>query len=220
MQRKFTVTLTGLSALLMHWDNIEWSDAIGEARTRIKENDKAEFAAGDDRCPPETWKGYVYNDGEHVCIPTDNLRSCLMKAGAKVTLKNQETFKKATQSGIVFTDAYAKFAVSGKSIKMSAIERISGKFSEHLVAAKALGFKLLAKRAKVNAAKHIRVRPMFAPGWQIIAGFVVGDDRISADILSKIWDYAGDLIGIGDWRPDSPKSPGPYGRFSAKLSAA
>jgi hypothetical protein len=31
---------------------------------------------------------------------------------------------------------------------------------------------------------------------------------------------AGQYAGILDWRPSSPKSPGPYGKYSARLKRA
>lgn len=213
MDRVYKFTITGISPLIMHHDDIEWADKVAAMRTQIKERDKANFSAGDDRCPPDTWKGYCYSDGEHICLPTDNLRTCLMKAGAKVTLKNQETFKKASQSGIVFDNLYAQFLCHGKRIPVAAVNKIAGKFSEHSEAVLKLGFRLLAKRAKVGSAKHVRVRPMFS-NWSATGTFLVVDDRITENALQQIWEIAGLRIGVGDWRPDSPQAPGPYGRFS------
>lgn len=54
MERYYEFKLIGISPLIMHADDIEWSDTIAEARTQIKEQDKANFAAGDDRVPPDT----------------------------------------------------------------------------------------------------------------------------------------------------------------------
>lgn len=219
VDRIYNVELKGLSPLIMHWDNIDWADQVSEKRTEIKENDKANFAAGDDRCPTDTWKGYIYNDGQLIGLPTDNLQACLVKAGAKVTLQRQETFKKAMASGILFTDLYASFANNGKPIKYDDYMGVDGKFSEHATKVKKLGFELLVKRAAVGAAKHVRVRPMFR-NWSATAQLTVVDDRITDEVLKKVWEYAGLMVGIGDWRPDSPKKPGPYGRFAVTLNKA
>lgn len=148
-----------------------------------------------------------------------------MKAGTKVTLKNNETFKKAMPSGVLFEDLYCTFLVGGKSIQIEQINTVKGTYRQQAEAVRKLGFRLLAKRAAVGSAKHVRTRPMFSPagpeggaaGWLCSGRFVVVDDRITDEALARIWEIAGLRIGLCDWRPDSPKSPGPYGRFRVEL---
>lgn len=214
--RQYIAKLTGITPLIMHWDNIDWADQISLMRTEIKQKDKANFSAGDDRCPPDTWKGCLYNDEQFVTIPTDNLRKCLVKAGAKVSLKNQETFKKAMASGVVFDSTFAEFFINGKPLKIADCTNVKGKFADQATNVKKLGFKLMVKRASVGAAKHVRVRPEFA-NWTATASFTITEDRITEDALKEIWTGAGLYVGLCDWRPDSPKSPGPYGKFSVEL---
>lgn len=222
-ERQFRFTLTGISPLLMHWDNIEWADEVQEMRTQIKQKNKAEFAAGDDRCPPDTWKGCLYNDGKIVAVPTDNLRTCLMKAGAKITYKNKETYKKVVPSTILFLDLYAEFRYSGKPLEIGAVNAIKGAFPQHLAAVRKLGFDLLVKRAKIGQSKHVRVRPMFRD-WTVSGEGLVADDSLISctgtdSRLAEIWRIAGMRIGLCDWRPDAPQSPGPYGRFTVAIEA-
>jgi hypothetical protein len=216
--RKYNVELIGITPLLMHWDNIEWADTIGEKRDQVKRDDKANFAAGDDRCPPDTWKGCLYNDEEFVVVPADNLRTCLVKAGAKVTIQKNETFKKAMASGITFDSVFATFLVNGKRIKFADCMAVKGTFSEQAAAVKKLGFRLMLKRAAVNGKKHVRVRPEFAK-WTVETAITVTEDRITDKALRDIWVNAGLYIGLCDWRPDSPKSPGPYGKFSVEVQS-
>lgn len=219
MFRKFILTATGITPLIMHWDNIDWADQIGDKRTEVKAKDKANFSAGDDRCPPDTWKGSLYNDDVHIALPSDNLRTCIVKAGAKVTLVKQESFKKAMASGIQFDAPFADFLVGGNHVKIADCIKIAGPFAAQAEAVKKLGFRLLVKRAAVNGKKHVRVRPMFS-NWQLITTFTVLEDRITDDALRQIWTAAGLYIGLCDWRPDSPKAPGPYGKFSVELKTA
>ncbi len=218
-EKRYTFTLTGLAPLIMHWDNIEWADQIADERTRIKEDDKANFKAGDDRCPAFTWKGYTYNDLTHVCLPSDNIRSCLIKAAAKITLKNRETYKKLAASGILMDEMYFDLFVGGKQIPFKGVDAIEGPFKTHLEAVKALGFKLLVKRASVGASKHVRVRPMF-DNWVLQGSVVLVEEQITFKVLKEIWSIAGPRIGLCDWRPGASKSPGPYGRFKTELTAA
>jgi len=216
--RKYEFQCKGDSSLLMHADNIEWSDAIAKERSAIKESDKKAFAAGDDRCPTHTWKGYVYTDlGEsQVVMPTDNLRSCLMRAAAQVELKGKKTYKELSQGAIIFDDEFAAMLVAGKPLPFKSIKDIHGSFAEQAEAVRALGFRLFVKRAVIGQAKHVRVRPRF-DDWSVSGTFTVIDDQVSTEIIKKIWGIAGMYKGIGDWRPGARQSPGPYGRFTTTI---
>ena len=200
----------------MHHDNIEWADDIDAKRNAIKEADKKLFKAGDDRCPAETWKGYLYHDGTHVVIPQDNFASMLMKAGARVTLKGKTTYKSLTQSSILFEQMYMAFFSNGTTLAWKAIDEITGDFKAQADRVKALGFRLFMKRAAIGQAKHVRVRPRFEQ-WSVEGSFEVIDDAVTDDVLQRIWEEAGKYIGLCDWRPGSKQSPGPYGRFVATL---
>jgi hypothetical protein len=48
---------------------------------------------------------------------------------------------------------------------------------------------------------------------------IVFDDTITEAVLKNILIFAGAYSGIGDWRPSSPKSPGPYGKFTVEIAA-
>ena len=220
-ERHYLCTLSGISPLIMHWDNIEWADQIAARRTQIKKDDKANFAAGDDRCPPETWKGCIYNDGERIVMPTDNLRACLLRAAARKELSGKKTYKELSQCAVLFDDVYAAmfFGPEQQQIAWPDVEAVSGAFPDQLTAARGLGFDLLIKRARVDRKKHVRVRPIFA-SWVVIAGITVVDQQVTADVLNEIWGIAGVNIGLCDWRPGEKESPGPYGRYVAELKAA
>ena len=129
-QKSYDFVLTGVSPLLMHWDNLEGSDRLEEWR-KVPEN-KKNSKAGDDRTPPWTWKNYVYNDGQHVVLPEDSLRACLMKAGAAVpTGKGKTTFKAMTQIGLVFLEPFFEFRCNKQLLKWSDIEAIEGTYADH-----------------------------------------------------------------------------------------
>jgi len=61
---QYQVTLKGLTPLLMHSDNLAFSERV-TAWQKAPEN-KANSKAGDDRSPAWTWIGYLYHDGKHV----------------------------------------------------------------------------------------------------------------------------------------------------------
>lgn len=219
--RTYKITITGKTPLLMHEDNIEWADFM-EAWKSNPENKKTS-KAGDDRSPAWRWLGCVYHDGEFVGIPQANIMKCLMEGGAMVPIpggKNGKTFKAQTQSGMMSVEPYWRLLIKGRSIEWGAIELLKdvNDFPSHKIAARELGFELLTKRAAVGTSKHIRVRPMFAAGWQASGTLAVWDDQITDKALADILEYSGQFKGIGDWRPSAPKKPGPYGTFEAAFN--
>jgi len=215
-QKQYAVTMTGETPLLMHQDNIVFGERV-KAWAKDPAN-KGASTAGDDRTPAWTWIGYAYHDGQRLCMPSDNLMTMLREGGAKVPKKGKQTYKKDTQSGILLDDQAFALEVDGKEIPLSAIEPLlkESSFLKHVETAESLGFELLVKRARIGRAKHVRVRPMFRR-WTLRGRLTVLDEEMSGiteDVLQQIFDYAGALCGLGDWRPSSGSS-GTFGRFTA-----
>jgi hypothetical protein len=219
--KTYSVTITGKTPLLLHNDDIEWADRMDE--WRMNPDNKKMSKAGDDRTPAFRWLGSLYHDGKTVCMPAANLMKCLMEGGAMVPVpggKNGKTFKSQTQSGMMCVEPFWPLLVNGKTIAWPTLSKLMTvpKFTEHQAAARSLGFELLSKRAAVGSAKHIRVRPQFAAGWQLRGSVQVFDEQIEEKTLRDFFLYAGQYKGLGDWRPGAPKKPGPFGTFEAKIS--
>lgn len=217
----YNVTLTGVTDMIHHWDNIEWADEM--KAWREEPDNKAKSKAGDDRSPAWTWIGAMYHDGEHVAVPQDNLMRCLMEAGAMVLVpggKNGKTFKSQTQSGLMVTDPFWPLKVSGRLIPIEPVLHLATEadFGAHLTAVRGLGFDLLVKRAKVGQSKHVRVRPIFSQ-WTISGSVAVLDEAITDKVLADIFERGGTYKGLCDWRPGG-KTPGPFGRFTAEITRA
>jgi hypothetical protein len=214
--KQYQITLNGLTPLLMHNDNISFSEKI-QAWTKDPAN-KGNSTAGDDRTPPWTWIGYLYHDTKTIGVPSDNLMTMLREGGAKVTKRGKETFKKQTQSGIMIDQQQFELLISGKPVTMDKIRPLVGDmdFTNHIATAESLNFELLVKRAVIGRAKHVRVRPMFRQ-WQAVGSVTVLDEEMSGitkAILQTILNQSGALCGLCDWRPSSGAS-GTFGRFEA-----
>lgn len=207
--------LVGEMPLLMHWDNIEGGDELKEWRQDPK--NKNQSVPGDDRSPAWTWHTYCYNDGQHVTMPYENVAAALLVGGAQVILKKQKTFKELSQSGVLFLKEHLTFEYAdGKRLAVAELDRMrDDSFAEQAEACQKLGFRLFCKRAKVGQAKHVRVRPRF-DSWRVRGELQVVSDDLPFDKLELIFQYAG-RAGLGDWRPSSPKRPGPYGMFRPEL---
>lgn len=214
-QKQYQITLNGLTPLLMHNDNLTFSEKI-KAWQKAPENKELSMVA-DDRSPAWLWIGYLYHDGRNIGINSDNIMTMLREGGAKVINRGKETYKKQTQSGIMLDQQQFDIYVDGKRVAWDNIKALVGNndFSAHVEAAEMLGFELLVKRAKIGRAKHIRVRPMFRE-WQAVGTLTVLDEELSGltqPVLETILNQAGALCGLCDWRPSSPSS-GTFGKFS------
>ena len=217
--REYTITLTGKMPLLMHADNIEWSDTMDKWRADAR--NKKGSKAGDDRSPAFRWIGSLYHDGKNVGIPNDNLMRCFMEGGAMVPVpggKGGKTFKSQTQSGMLVNGTHWTLLVDGKPVPVGPVLALQSEpdFSEHQKLARAMGFDLFLKRAKIGQSKHVRVRPIFET-WSAQGVVHVWDEQITKDVLTDIVTQAGVYKGLGDWRPGG-KTPGPYGMFTALVS--
>lgn len=215
--KRYLITLTGTTPLLMHNDNLAFNEKI--AVWRKDPQNKEHSVSGDDRTPPWTWIGYLYHDGKHIGISSDNIMTMLREGGAKVvTGKGKETYKKHTQSGLMLDGQQFDLLVNGKEIPMEPIKPLikNLNFNEHIDLAESLGFELLVKRAKIGRAKHIRVRPIFRD-WTAIGSLTIMDEELSGltqPIIESILRQAGGLCGLCDWRPSSPSS-GTFGKFTS-----
>jgi len=210
----YKFTLTGQTPLLPHADNVELADDL--MAWRKDPQNKNITVAGDDRSPAWTWKTYLYSDEEYISIPTEAIMAAIRKAGASIVLKGQKTFKSITQCGIVLSEPHIPLIVGGNLIAVSDIDEIDGTFAEQAQAVKSLGFRLFVKRAKIGSSKHVRVRARFDE-WSAVGNVMVTAQEITEPILREMFEIAGFYVGLCDWRPSAPKSPGPFGRFTAEL---
>lgn len=70
--------------------------------------------------------------------------------------------------------------------------------------------------AAVNKARIIRTRPIFRE-WSMDIEIEFDPHAINEKDLRVYVERAGDVIGLGDWRPGSPKG-GKHGRFEVKFT--
>jgi hypothetical protein len=218
--QSYNFTIEGITPLLMHANDIDARDKIEARRKKLKGG-----KSGDDRSPPETWHGYVYRSAEtgNVCMPAENLLTCLLTGGMKCKVGGKETLKTHSQRiGFSKYDFDLLVGPERQPIPVKSIDRITGEFSDHITAARDLGFRLHVKPVTVTTSKHIRVRPLFS-SWAIAGSFEIEEEDatiLSLSVLRDLFSTSGRLSGLGDWRPSAPKRPGQYGRFLATVERA
>jgi hypothetical protein len=206
--------LTGKMPLLMHADDVEAADSLGEWRKAPEHKNISQ--AGDDRSPAWTWQTYLYRDEENVVIPSHNLMVNLRYAGAQIIMKKQKTFKEVSQSGMLVTSEFLDFTYAdGRHLSMTDILGMrDDPFPVQAEACRDLGFRLFVKRAAVGQKKHVRVRPRFDT-WQVTGTLQVNAPELTYEVVQKLFELGGNG-GLGDWRPNC-KTPGCYGMFSAEI---
>lgn len=217
--RKYAVTFTGETPLLMHPHNPDWMESM--KRWEKDGANKAASVKGDDRSPAFRWVGLLYNEQGFVVVPSDMLMTVLREGGKRCpTGKGMQTFKSQTQSGIMVDQSAWRVVVDGKEIPYGPFfemaERKESNFAKHQALAEEHGFTLFIKGVNVQGKKHIRVRPRF-DRWSLSGSLTVFDEQITMEVLSDVLKFAGAYAGIGDWRPSSPKAPGSFGKFSVAL---
>lgn len=215
----YNVRLIGETSLIMHGDNIPWCEV--RAAWQSDPKNKKISVKGDDRSPAWAWTGYTYVEDGKIVIPCDNLMTCLMEGGAKVDVgKRNRTFKKVMPACVMVNEigwpleptidyeALCKEIMEGGDVDFEHQQKVVEKY----------GFTLFVKRAKVGQSKWVRVRPRFDK-WECSGTITVTDsDVVSEKTLKDILDICGREIGLCDWRPGSPQSPGPYGKFKVEMS--
>lgn len=217
--KTYLVRIQGATPLLFHYDNIQWAAQMAEWSSDPA--NKAKSVAGDDRSPAFRWIGCVYHDQGKIVLPSDNLMTMLREGGARCpTGKRGATFKRQTQSGMVVDAAGWPMIVNGKTIDFEPIKDLVHEpdFAKHEAFVRGLGFELFVKRARVGNSKHVRVRPRFN-SWAAEGTVTVFDETITQRVLTDIVVHGGMYAGVGDWRPSSPRSPGPFGKFTAEVIA-
>lgn len=204
--------------MLLHHDNITFSE-----RVRAWQKDPAnrnKSVAGDDRSPAWTWIGCLYVDAGLVVMPADNLMTMLREGAKRVPSGKRGSLKSQSQSSLLINEVAWPIIINRKPIEFDSIDKLvkCEDFAEHEAMAKKLGFELFVKRANINGKKHVRVRPRFT-NWSCGGTITVLDsDVISPTNLKDIVSQAGRFAGLGDWRPSSPKSPGPFGVFTSTVT--
>ncbi len=136
--------------------------------------------------------------------PSDNFHTALKHAGAKIVKKGRATYKNDVAAAVQWDEEICPlaFAHPGRSAPQSAAE-----FAEDQNY-------YFIKGATVGGRKVMRTRPRLK-GWAFETTGVCDTDLLDLDTFRKIAILAGQVVGIGDWRPERS---GSYGKFTAEIT--
>lgn len=189
---KFTITLEGTAPLLMH--NSRLANPLDPAAKAMKSVTGKRGKTDDDheRIAQLEHAGSLYFDKDAgPYLPADNVWRSLYDA-AKKTKKGV----KAKEALFISTDI--------NPLVYKGPRTVEGLWADE-------NFRHLAS-AKVTTQRVMRCRPVFTT-WTCEAEGLLDTDILDFADLVDIAKTAGELIGIGDWRPR-------YGRYIATVSKA
>jgi len=141
---------------------------------------KSKRKAGSVDYSDEVEKAIYRDEAGQIYQPASHIEGALMKAAVnfQISGKGKKTYKDLIKMVIV-----EPFAIPHLQDKF--------KVDRHAVV--------------VNRARIIRCRPRFDQ-WSLKFTMLVQEDQLPIEVLQEILEYAGRLVGIGDWRPR-------FGRF-------
>lgn len=205
--RRFAIKVTGLTDLLMHNGRLAnpmdpATREVGDAHKAYQKNKTEENFYAMARA--EFMGGLYYVDqGIGPVWPSDNLHTALKKAAAKVK-RGRSTLKNPISAAIIWDAAESPLAYA--SFGSGAAPRDAEALWENE------NYRFM-KSARVGSAKVQRTRPIFK-SWRFEVSGTLDTEILDLADLEAVAKIAGQLVGLGDWRPEKS---GSYGRFSVEV---
>jgi hypothetical protein len=188
----FTITLTGTAPLLMH--NSRLANPLDPATKAMRKVTGKRNKTDDDHAEVARLEhlGSLYFDPDvGPYLPGDNIWRALYDAAKKRKMGPR------IKEGVIITSDVNPLSYQGP--------RDTGKLWADE------NFRLMAS-VKVSTSRIMRCRPLFRE-WTAQAEGILDTEQLDLADLKAIAETAGQLVGIGDWRPR-------YGRFAVEVSAA
>lgn len=188
---EFQLTITGTAPLLMHSSRL--SNPLDPATKALKKVTAKRTKTDDDHAEAARleWTGGLYWDTDlGPYVPGDNVWRSLYDA-AKKSRRGP-----SVKEGVIITSDVNPLAYGGPR-DMDALWADEN-------------YRLMAS-VKVTTSRVMRCRPMFRT-WSTRVHGVIDPNVIDLSDLRDIADTAGQLVGLGDWRPR-------YGRYTTEVTA-
>jgi len=208
--RKFKIEVTGDTALIMH--NGRLANPMDKATKEVAEAYKAYSKNKTEEnfnalARAEFMGGLYYHEGPGIgpYWPTDNLFSALKQAAKKVK-RGRASLKNPVAAALLWSGpeenplSYAGFGSAR-----------APRSAEELWKDENYRFQ---KMANVQGKKVVRTRPILR-SWRFDVAGAIDTEILDFEDLVAVAKIAGQLVGLGDWRPEKG---GSYGRFTTAVS--
>jgi len=188
----FTITITGTAALLMH--NGRLADPLDPATKALKAatGKRTKTDADHEEISRVEFAGGLYLDPDiGPYLPADNIWKTLQVAARKSKQGKQ------VEEGVIIISEVNPLSYDGP-------RDLDGLWANK---------NFVSRRTVVNQRNRVaRTRPIFQQR-KVAADGILDESALNLGDLRTIAERAGNLVGLGDWRPR-------YGRFTATVTAA
>jgi hypothetical protein len=190
---KITIELTGKAPLLPR--NGRLANPLDPVAQQIAQLAKKKSKTPEDYrqlLPLEAYGG-LYETAEHfIGLPTDNVFTCLVDAA------------KGFRQGAQLTSALLFDAGTIEPVLVDGLPVDAREFVYN-----GPGDQLFIRTVVISGRRTLRARAILR-SWRTVHTFLLLDDVINPEDLRKIFDRAGRLVGLCDWRPR-------YGTFTTRV---
>jgi len=145
----------------------------------------------------DEWRRGTHINSNNEVIITDIILSAMLDNASKGEKIGKQTVRKLAASGVIINEDEINIMYNGKVITLDDIERNNWIF-------------ITPVRIKGNVV--LKSRTMIPLGWTATFTCSVITSQIDKDTLKGLFESAGRIAGLLDWRPSSPK-PGKFGQF-------
>jgi hypothetical protein len=212
--RDITIKVTGMSELLMH--NSRLVNPMDPATKELKSAHSEWKRTGSDEAfyemaRAEFYGGIYHYEAEGTLIgpywPTEAFHACLKYAGAKVVKKGRTTFKNFVAAALIPGESDINPLTYAGSRRGQPVPRGLAELwaDPH--------FRFM-KPVRVGGSQIVRTRPVFR-SWAFEVPFTLDTEVLDLADLERILAVAGQVVGLGDWRPEKS---GRRGRFTAVVA--
>jgi hypothetical protein len=151
--------------------------------------DKSKTSKRETQTPEEIAEAKIYKDSEdRIYLPATWFQGCIVEAGKQKKMLGKGSAK-AT---------YSK--VAGSSVEINPFEI--------LIEDKWKVFSILAVNPTTRG-KNVLHRPQF-DNWKVNFEVTFDEEAIEVSVMKELFDIAGRVVGVGDWRP---AKKGRFGKF-------
>jgi hypothetical protein len=190
---KLKIEVTGAAPLLMH--NNTLADALSDPAKQLKKISAKRTKTDEDHIAMrriEFEAGLYIHPEAGPYMPGANLAASLLEA-AKISRRGQ-----TVKRGLIVVSPINRLEYDGP-------RDVSGLWNN-------LKFRHVAPVKNQGTTTVMRCRPVFMD-WAFTATALINQRVLTLEDLADIADAAGEMAGLGDWRPW-------HGRFTAKVSEA
>jgi len=181
--QKYNVTIEGVAPLLQHKFGVE---AQTELADQVKQHSGQKDYSGE-------WLDTAYLLGNEIYPPAEHIWQAMIRAGVNFRIKGKgrKTYKDLISCAVIVEPDLIPHG-------LELPEEMTTDPSQPVYVDK--------RPVRIQRARVLRERLALSKGWKLAFEMLITDDQLQKEVIKAILDYAGQYVGIGDFRPK-------FGRF-------